>query len=418
MLNEKGPRRSMTTLDQGAQAGATNHYRWWILTTALVAQTTAAVSTQGIGVLAGFMQEDLHLTNADVGVLAGVLNIAPILGLLVVGQWLDRAGVRLVIGSGAIVMGLAMVLAEWAHSFGGVLLSLLFIGVGYSTAQPGGSKAVFHWFSVRERGLAMGIRQAGLPLGGAMAAAVFPGIANTMGWRVAFLAGAAIIVAGSALFCVSYRHPKSDGETSQAPVRAQPLSHARTLLTMPEFRQAALSGVTLIAVQTVALMFLLIYLRDRFQIPLVAGALYLLVMQLAGAAGRVLLAAWSDRVRQGRSAIVLVTVIGALLGLIGFGLYPPAWDARPLFAVAAWLGFFGFGWYGPWVAWISEIGPKNSLGATLGLAMSFNQVAIVLAPIAFGTLVDTTAGYPVPGAILVAALVGYIGYSGLRRVKE
>src|SRR5699024_10029550 len=132
----------------------------------------------------------------------------------------------------------------------------------------------------RERGLAMGIRQAGLPLGGAMAAAIFPGIADTFGWRTAFLVGAAMIAAGSGLFCLVYREPTDIAAASQTPVQRQPLNDMRSLLTMPEFRQIALSGITLVAVQTIALMFLILYLRQRFNISLVSGAFYLLIMQL------------------------------------------------------------------------------------------------------------------------------------------
>lgn len=411
----------MHAREQGAVAGHIVHYKWWILTTAVIAQSTAAVSTQSIGVLAGFMQDDLHLSNTEVGVLASVLNMAPILGLLVVGQWLDRAAVRVVIGVGAIVMGAAMALVQLTHTFSGLLLCLLFMGVGYSTSQPGGSKAVFHWFSEHERGLAMGTRQAGLPLGGVIAAAVFPSIATTVGWQTAFLVGAIIVVAGNMLFCIVYRPPENTHEASSTHAPAHPLTQARTLLARPVFRQAVLSGITLVAVQTVALMFLVLFLHDRFQVSLVVGALYLLVMQLAGAAGRILLAAWSDHVRQGRSAIVLITIIGALFGLIGMGLFPADWDPRLLFVVTAWFGFFGFGWYGPWVAWVSEISPKNSLGATLGLAMSFNQVAIVASPVIFGFLIDTTGGYSTPGTIMAVALTGlagYCGYASLRRAQQ
>lgn len=39
----------------------------------------------------------------------------------------------------------------------------------YSVSQPGGSKVILKWFRKENRGLAMGIRQAGIPIGGALA---------------------------------------------------------------------------------------------------------------------------------------------------------------------------------------------------------------------------------------------------------
>lgn len=403
----------------GRQA-ASAPYRWWVLTAAVTAQTTAAVATQGIGVLGGFLQADLQLSHASVGVLAGVLNVAPIVGLMLAGEWLDRAGERRVIGMGALIMALAMTLAGITTTFPGLLFCLFFVGIGYSTAQPGGTKAVFHWFPVRERGLAMGVRQAGLPLGGVVAAALFPGIASHIGWQAAFLVGASVIVSGGALFCLVYRSsPGVASRHGSAECPQQPwLPYARRLLTAPRFRLAVVAGVALITVQTVALMFLSLYLRDRFGLPLVAGTGHLLVMQLFGAAGRVLLAAWSDKIRHGRPLIVLITAVGSLLGLCALGLFPGHWSPDLLYLASAWLGFFGFGWYGPWVAWISELSPRHRLGTTLGLAMAINQVAIAGSPILFGCLIDVFGNYAVPGGLLATSLLIYIAYAGLRMLKR
>lgn len=392
-------------------------YRWWVLSAAMTAQTTAAVSTQGIGVLGGFIQADFGLTNAGVGALAGVLNVAPVLGLLFVGAWLDQAGERLVIGTGAFVMGLSMAATGLVTGLAGLLVCLLFVGVGYSTAQPGGSKAVFHWFAPRERGLAMGLRQAGLPLGGVMAAALFPGIANDLGWRSAFLAGAGVVLAGGALFCLVYHSPNREGPAALPagssdfiPMR----SHARALLALPAFRLAAFAGVVLITLQTIALMFLALYYRDSVGMPLTLGAVHLLLMQLAGAAGRIVLAALSDRIARGRTVMVAATAVGCLTGLVAVGLVPAIKpDPVLLYAASAWLGFFGFGWYGPWVAWITEISPHERLGTTLGIAMAINQIAIVVTPIVFGALVDAAGGYRVPGAVLMGGIAMYLGYASL-----
>ena len=399
----------------------TARYRWWILAAATSAQAAAAVSVQGVGVLGGFIQQDLHLSNADVGVLAGVLDAAPLLGLLLAGEWLDRAGERPVVAAGAFIMGAAMTMAGLAARFPELLICLFLVGVGYSTAQPSGAKAVFHWFSLRERGFAMGVRQAGLPLGGVVAAAIFPGVVSAWGWRTAFQIGAWIVIGGAAFFCIAYRRPPrgnpdkgGHGGGHTLPPR-KTIAHARTLLAMAEFRLAALAGLTLITIQIVASMFLALYVRDRFGLPLAVGAQHLLVLQLAGVAGRILLAAWSDHAHHGRAAIVFVTAVGALLGWSALGLFPERWSNDLLFLGSAWLGFFGFGWYGPWVAWISELSPEGRLGATLGIAMAINQVSIVGAPIVFGFMIDASGGYVVPGAALAGAMTIYLAY-GARRM--
>ncbi len=42
------------------------------------------------------------------------------------------------------------------------------------------------------------------------------------------------------------------------------------------------------------------------------------------------------------------------------------------------------GWYGPWVAYIVDSSPKESVDFSLGLAMSVNQIAMITAPPFFG----------------------------------
>lgn len=76
-----------------------------------------------------------------------------------------------------------------APGYAALLVALLVAGAGYSTVQPGGSKSVASWFDASQRGFAMGVRQAGLPLGAALASAVLPLVAEEFGRRATLLTG-------------------------------------------------------------------------------------------------------------------------------------------------------------------------------------------------------------------------------------
>ena len=60
------------------------------------------------------------------------------------------------------------------NEFNGLLFVLLLVGTFYSVSQPGGSKVIIKWFPKENRGLAMGIRQAGIPIGGTLAGVLIP----------------------------------------------------------------------------------------------------------------------------------------------------------------------------------------------------------------------------------------------------
>ena len=79
-------------------------YRWLVLAAATLLQAAAAFVTQGIAVLAGFLQKDLHLSTTEVGLLIAASSVAPLLTLLFVGDLLDRKPERHIIGVGILIM--------------------------------------------------------------------------------------------------------------------------------------------------------------------------------------------------------------------------------------------------------------------------------------------------------------------------
>jgi hypothetical protein len=73
------------------------------------------------------------------------------------------------------------------------------------------------------------------------------------------------------------------------------------------------------------------------------------------------------------------------------------------------LGFFALGWYGPWVTYIADSAPTDSVGLALGSAMTVNQIAIVLTPPVLGMIHDAAAGAPVRSYDAVwGTLIGWI----------
>jgi MFS family permease len=379
----------------------TTAYRWLVLAAATLAQATASFALLGLAALAGFLQRDFQLSAAETGLLITASYAAPLFSLLFVGDLLDRKSERLIIGIGAVILFAAFALAATSASYAVLLWWLFVAGLGYSATQPGGSKSVSAWFRGDRLGLAMGIRQAGLPLGGAVAAAILPAVAAAWSWRAAFVAGAIAALAGGLAFALIYRPPP--GETEAAGKRA-PLSFAAVaaLLREPWMRNAMIAGLALVSAQYGILTWLMLYLRDHAHIALTRGAFFLSLAQAAGVLGRVGLAAASDRTPGLRFRLLTLSMIAVAGGVLLLMFVPP--QAPELALLAAWLGFFGLGWYGPWVAYLAETAPADKVGLTLGAAMALNQLGIVAAPPLLGLVHDLTGGYAALWACVVAAL--------------
>ncbi|MEU7133507.1 MFS transporter [Streptomyces sp. NPDC046261] len=393
-----GPARAAERGPAPRPPGPATGYRWAVLAAATLAQATSSFAMQGLGALAGFLQEAFGLTGTTVGLLVTVAGAAPVVALLIVGHLLDRHDERAIVGAGAVVVACGLTLAALADRYALVLAGLFVLGIGYSTAQPGGSKSVAAWFPGRNRGLAMGIRQAGLPLGGAAAALAMPAVAHARGWQAAFAVAAAVSLAGGAVFVAVHHRPQGQ----DAPAPARPLWPRLTeQLRRPAMPGIVVSGTVLVTAQYGITTYLMLYLRDHHGIPLTRGAFVLFGVQGIGAAGRIALAAASDRLGTGRLPWIRASMLATAAALLALPLLPPG--PGPVIALTACLGFFGFGWYGPWVAHVSESCPPDRVGLALGTAMAANQIAIVTTPPLLG-LAHDLLGYPAMWWILATVV--------------
>ncbi|MDQ2803277.1 MAG: MFS transporter [Pseudomonadota bacterium] len=141
-----------------------------------------------LAVAAPFITKDLNLGPAELGIVfsAFSLGYAP---FCFVGGWLsDRFGPKRVMAGAMVMWSLFCGLTAAAFN----LISLLLIRVlfGFSEGPIGSTtnKMVRNWFPHREQATAVGIANAGTPLGAALSGPVVGFLAIAVGWRVSFIA--------------------------------------------------------------------------------------------------------------------------------------------------------------------------------------------------------------------------------------
>jgi sugar phosphate permease len=371
------------------QHSASGTYRWAVLVAATVAQASSSLPMQGLGVLAEQFRADLGLNDAQIGLMVTVAGAAPILALFAVGHLLDRYDERFIVGAGSLISAAGVALAAAFRLYLLVLVGLFIFGLGYSTAQPGGSKLVAEWFPRRQRGTAMGIRQAGLPIGGALAALALPAAARHGEWQLGLWIAAIVVLAGGLVFVVFYRRaPHMPPASPRQPL----LPRIAGQLRQPAMPPIILTGFTLVGTQYAVTTYFVLFTRDRWHTPMATAASMYFAAQVAGAIGRIALAAASDRPGLTRLSWVRLCMLATAVLAATLPFLPARADAIE-FTAAALLGFVSYGWYGPWVAHVTETGAADSTGLRLGSAMAVNQIAIVGAPPLLGLLADV-AGYP------------------------
>src|SRR3989449_9816902 len=125
--------------------------------------------------------------------------------------WLtDPRGVRRTLGLGQLLTGAMVALAGLPGSLPLMLCCLVVAGFGFSVANPATGRAIVEWFPARERGMAMGIKQTGLTVGGILGSLLLPPIALRLDWRDAFIV-AGLLSLASALAVLAFYRPPSLG---------------------------------------------------------------------------------------------------------------------------------------------------------------------------------------------------------------
>ncbi|MGS1039370.1 MFS transporter [Burkholderia glumae] len=400
---------SATNLPSGnLTQGRGDRYRWIVLGVAALAQTTASITAQGIYTLIPSLQTAFHLSEGAGALSVSALNGGQVVTMLMLGWLIDRFGERYVVAFTMVTMGLsALAGAVVSPSYLVLLLFFVLVGTSYASVQPGGTRAIVRWFPPNERGMATGVRQAGLPLGTALAAMVLPLMAATYSWRAALMLQGAIGIAGGILFGLLHRDERN---IPGAPPAAPPnlLKAVKLVAGYSALWPVMLAGAAMVTFQYTFATHAIPFIAARFHYSVVAAALLFSISQWLGIAGRVGLAWISDRFwpnRRVRSLGASMAIcIAATIALL---LLPVGTSNAVLTAIFCVLGLFGVGWYPLYLLQIAEMAPKTVVASTISFSMTLNMVAISVVPPLFGVVVDQ-ASYGVAWSALSLLLLAGI----------
>ncbi|HET6931434.1 MAG TPA: MFS transporter [Candidatus Acidoferrum sp.] len=174
------------------------------------------VDRQVLGLLAPTLQHSIGWTEAQYGYIVGAFQFAYAIGLVAAGRMVDRIGCRI---GFALIMGfwslasMGHALAASALGFG---IARFFLGLGEAGSFPAAIKATAEWFPQRERSMATGIFNSGANIGAILAPALIPWITIRFGWRTAFLATGILGGIWIVWWLSKYRDPKDHAHVSPA----------------------------------------------------------------------------------------------------------------------------------------------------------------------------------------------------------
>jgi len=268
---------------------------------------------------------------ASAGFFAAAPTIGLVLTLIAWGAVTDRVGERVVIAGGLALTTLTVV-AAWVTAGDPLLLGIAFLAAGMTSASTNAAsgRVVVGWFPKERRGLAMGIRQMSQPLGVTLAAVTVPVFTETTGIRTALVLPFVLCALLTVLCAVGITDPpraaRSTGATAaehRNPYRSSTflwrVHLVSVLLVVPQFTLSTYGLVWLVGL--------------GWSTP--AAGLLVGASQFVGAVGRILVGAWSDRVRSRVGPLRVVAVAAAVvMGVLAL-VDASHWAAAAVFLVVA-----------------------------------------------------------------------------------
>ena len=374
-----------------------------MLAAGTLAQASFSASSVGLPALGPALKSHYGLTLGETGVVLAGIGIGMLFTLLPWGLVADRVDERWVIAVGLTGAGALLAVASTTHGFGTVTGALVAVGALGASVNAASGRAIMAWFPRSELGLALGIRQTAIPIGGAIGAALLPALASAGGTRLAFLFLGGACVAG-AIVAAAFVRGGGGGEQEIGEV-ARPLRDPRMWLlgTGAGLYLTAQIGIT---------GFVVLFLHEHRHVSAHAAGALLAGINVLAIAARIGSGRISDRLA---SRLRPLRTIGIALTLCTAGI-AAATDAPLAVLVALFLvaGTLSMAWNGLAYASAAEMAGSARTGAALGFQQTLLGVVVAGAP----PVVAVVAAHSWRLAFVIAAAGPAVGVVILRRLSE
>ncbi|ANC80592.1 MFS transporter [Pseudomonas putida] len=403
-------------------------YRWTILSMLFLAMVINYVDRAALSIAMPFITQDYHLTPAEKGLIFSSFFFGYALFCFVGGYLADRFGPKRVLtwsmGFWSVLCGSTAL----AFNFWSLLIVRALFGVGEGPVSTTANKAINSWFPITERARAIGIAQAGGPLGGALAGPIVGFLAIWLGWRIAFVVIACIGI----LWAVAWwrmaastpkEHPRVSAEElalinaeRETPVQAAGEAPRTPVMQVITQRAVLVSGLSLFCYNYILYFFMTwfpSYLIDAKGIDLKSMSVVTALPWLVGTFGFIgggLLIDWVFK-RTGRRLysrkLVLVSCLLVAASCVALtGQLESISAAVAVMTVA--VGFLMLSAPAYW-SMIQDAVPDHQVGTAGGFMHGLANLSGIVAPTVTGLIIQSTgtfaSGFALAGALGIVGAV-------------
>ena len=387
--------------------------RWLICALLFFAATINYIDRQVIGILKPTLQSEIGWTEIEYSWIVFSFQTAYAIGLLFVGNLMDKIGTRVGSSLSITVWSIAAMAHALASSVMGFAAARFALGIGEAGYFPGAIKTVSEWFPKKERALATGIFNSGTNVGALATPLIVPWLATTYGWQEAFIVTGAIGFIWLAFWLLIYRKPEEDTRLSKselAYIRSDPPESTEKIPWARVFphRQTwafAIGKFLTDPIWWVYLFWLPDFLNKQHGLDLKNFGLPLAVIYIIADVGSIgggwissslIKRGWS--INAGRKTAMLICAL-AVVPIVFAAQTTNLWVAVLLIGLAA---AAHQGWSANIFTLTSDMFPRQAVGSVVGIGGMAGSVGGMLISLVVGQILQSTGSY-VPIFIIAAS---------------
>jgi len=159
--------------------------------------------------------EDLHISNAEVGLFSAIVNLPGIFLIIPLSMFYNRIGIKRIgiISSLLIIAGSAIVF--FSDNYVLLLTGRTIVGIGAASMAIVGLQSIALWFIGGRIGLAMGIFSSLMPLSGVICFISFGAAGLAWGWRSVILIDILVSIVALIVYAAFFKLPPSNEPATQ-----------------------------------------------------------------------------------------------------------------------------------------------------------------------------------------------------------
>lgn len=400
----------------------TTPYAWSILGILLGAQFVMSMGALGYGPLAPFLRETYGINRSQVGFLIAVFYFTCTIAAIPAGILVDRVGARLMLILCLLMEGIPYAAMSFAGSYFFLVVCSAFSGIGYAFINQVSTKGIMQWFSSQARATAMGIKQSGVTIGGAVAAWLLPVLSVSRDWKWGIWSISLSMFLMALVAALFYRERPREDTLSPSPVAEEERGKPKNILEImlqPTLLTLLFVAPFLAFTQGCLISFLVLYLKEELHFPVETAGACLTASMIAATVGRIGWGAASDVVFRGDRVkpLIILSLVGGI-GVLGMAFLSKDSPPGAVFLWSMLLGLTLSGWNGVTMVLSAELGGTKLAASVVSIVITAVGFGFLAGPVAFGYVADHQGYFTSWMLVLVSSLISAAGFLRIHWIRE